>query len=144
MGKRKFEQELDSQLGRLARVKSRSRLCRKRAQENKLPLPPKIGEEPIIHMKLSWGEVPEVYIKVMLDLGANVAVISKKLVEKHRAPAVIRERAEITSGYDGAESIGAGSAYTFACTLRLGDHYAKETFKVSSLQEHHDVILPWW
>ena len=113
-------------------------------KKQKLPHPPKIGERPIIKMKLSWGENPEIAVRVMLDPGANVPVISQKLVGEHRIPIVLRQRAEIIAGYDGAESIGSGTAYTFACTLRLAKHYAKESFEVSPLQDDHDVILPWW
>ena len=38
----------------------------------------------------------------------------------------------------------AGSAYTFACTLSLADHYIKKSFKVSPLQEDHDIFILWW
>ena len=31
---------------------------------HKLPQPPKIGPRPIIHMKLSWAEIPEVDVVV--------------------------------------------------------------------------------
>ena len=144
MRKRKFEQELERSMGMESFSIAHGVSERQLKKAHKLPLPPKIGPRPIIHMKLSWAEIPEVDVKVMLDPGANVTVISQELVEKHKVPVVIRERAEIISGYDGVESKGAGSAYTFACTLRLEDHYTKESFEVSPLQDDHDIILPWW
>ena len=88
--------------------------------KQKLPIPPKIGARPFINMKLSWGDNPEISVRVMLDPGANVPVISQTLVGEYKIPVVLRERAEIIAGYDGAESKGAGSAYTFACTREYG------------------------
>ena len=82
---------------------------------------------------------------VMLDPGANVPVISQSRVGEYRIPVVLRDRAEIIAGYDGAESKGAGSAYTFTCTLSLADHYTKQSFEVSPLQDDHDILMPqWW
>ena len=117
---------------------------RRLKKAHKLPLPPKTGSRPIIHMKLSWAEVPEVDVRVMLDPGSNVTVIFQELVEKHKVPVVIRKRAEIIFGYDGVESTGAGSAYTFTCTLKLEDHCMKGSFEVSPLQDDYDIILLWW
>ena len=57
---------------------------------------------------------------------------------------MLRERAEIIAGYDDAEGKGAGSAYTFACPLSLADHYTKESFEVSPLQDDHLILMPWW
>ena len=89
---------------------SEKKLCKKQ----KLPIPPKIGARPIINMKLSWGDNPEINVRVMLDPGVNILVLSQSLVGEHKVPVVLRERAEIIAGYDGAEGKGAGSAYTFA------------------------------
>ena len=86
-------------------------------------------------MKLSCAENPEVFVGEFLDPGANNTVISQELVEKHKVPVVIRERADISSGYDRVESKGACSTYTYACTLRLKDHYMLESFEVPLLQD---------
>ena len=80
----------------------------------------------------------------MLDPGANVPVLSQSLVGEHKVSVVLWERAEIIAGYDGAEGKGAGSAYTFACILSLADHYTKECFEVSLLQDNQDILMPWW
>ena len=80
----------------------------------------------------------------MLDPGANVPVLSQFLVGEHKVPVVLWERAEIIAAYDGAEGKGAGSDYTFACTLGLADHYTKESFEVSPLLDDHDILMPWW
>ena len=80
----------------------------------------------------------------MLDPGANVPVLSQSLVRVQTIPVVLRERAEIIAGYDGAEGKGAGSTDIFACTLSLADHTTKESFKVSPLQDNPDILMPWW
>ena len=142
MVKRKFEQELDSALAcdLVAHGVSEKTL----RQTQKLAIPLKIGARPIINMKLCWRDNPEINVRVMLDAGANVPVLSQSLVGEHKVPVVLRERAEIIAGYDGAEGKGAGSTYTFACTLSLADHYTKESFEVSPLQDVHDILMPWW
>ena len=140
--KLKFKQELNSALAcdSLAYGVNEKTLSKKQ----KLPIPTKIGARPIINMKLSWGDNPEINVRVMLDPGANVPLLSQSLVGEHKVPVVLRERAEIIAGYDGAEGKGTGSAYTFACTLNLADHYTKESFEVSPLQHDHDILMPWW
>ena len=101
MVKRKFEQELNSALAcdSLAHGIS-EKILRKR---QKLPIPPMIGARPIINIKLSWGDNPERKVRVVLDPGANVPVLSQSLVGEHKLPVVLQERAEIIAGYDGAE-----------------------------------------
>ena len=94
-------------------------------KKQKFPIPPKIGARPIINIKLSWGDNPEINVRVMLDPGANVPGLSQSLVGEHKVPVVLQERAEIIAGYDGSKGKGTGSAYTFACTLSLADHYTK-------------------
>ena len=139
MVKRKFEQDLDSALAcdSLAHGVSEKTLRKKQ----NLPIPPKIGARPIINIKLSWGDNPEINVRVMLDPEANIPVLSQSLVGEHKVPVVLRERAEIIAGYDGAAGKGAGSAYTFACTLSLADHYTKESFEVSPLQDDPDILM---
>ena len=131
MGKRKFEQELEDQLGggSLSHLVPEEILAKKQ----KLPAPPKIGDRPILKMKLSWDDNPEILMRVMLDCGANVPVISQEVVEMHRVPGVLRRQACGFSAFDGSESDSAGRAYTLPCTLRIGDHYTKETFEISLL-----------
>ena len=142
MVKHKFEQELYSTLacGSLAPGVSEKTLRKKQ----KLPMQPKRGARPIINIKLSRGDNPEIDIRVMHDPGAHVPVLSKSLVGEYKVPEVLQERAKIIAGYDCAAGKGAGSAYTFACTLSFTDHYTKESFEVSPLQNDHDILMPWW
>ena len=142
MGKRKFEQELEVRVGEpfIPHLVPESQLAKKQ----KLPPPPKVGSRPIMNMKLSWDDSPEIVVRVMLDCGANVPVIAQEVVEKHKIPGVLRQQACGFSGFDGGESSAAGRAYTLACTLRIGGHYTKENCEISPLQDDHDILLPWW
>ena len=97
---RKFEQELDSDLACDSLPHGISEKTVRKKQ--KLPIPQKIGARPIISTNLSWGDNPEINIRVMLDPGANVLVLSQSLVGEHKVPVVLRERAEIIARYDGA------------------------------------------
>ena len=81
MGKRKFELELKRSMGMESFSIAHGVSKRKFKKAHKLWLPPKIGPRSIIHLKLSWAENPEVDVRVMLDAGANVTVISQEVFE---------------------------------------------------------------
>ena len=87
MVKRKFELELNTALAShsIAHGVSEKTLRKKQT----LPIPPKIGVRPIINMKLSWGDNPEINIRVMLDRGANVPVLSQSLVGENKVPVLL-------------------------------------------------------
>ena len=136
---RKFEQELLGAMACNSLAPAVSEMILRKKQ--KLPIPPKIGARPIINIKLSLEDNPEISERVMLHSLANVAVISQTLVGEYRIPVVLRERAEIITGYDGAVSKGAVSTHTFAYTLSLADHYTKASFEMSPLQGDHDILM---
>ena len=142
MGKRKFETEMAKAVDDpyLPHLMPEHQLAKKQ----QLPTPPKVGPRPFLDMKLSWDEHPEIVVRVMLDCGANVPVISQEMVQKHEIPGVLRQQACGFSAFDGMESGNAGRAYTLPCTLRIEGHYTKETFEISTLKDDHDILLPWW
>src|SRR5436853_3074241 len=121
MVKRKFEQELSAQVSGsfLPHLDPEENLAKK----HKLPLPPKIGPRPLMKMKLSWNGAPEIVVRVMLDCGANVPVISQETVERHQIPGVLRKQACGMPTFDGNESNNAGREYTLAFTRRKRGHY---------------------
>ena len=112
-------------------------------KKQQLPTPPKIRPRTFIDMKLSWDEHPEIVVRVMLDCGANVPVISQEMVQKHEIPGVPRQQACGFSAFDGIESGNTGRAYTPPCTQRVEGHYSRETFEICTRQDDHDVLLPW-
>ena len=88
MVKQKFEQELSTKVSGsfLPHLEPEENLAKKQ----KLPSPPKIGPRPFMKMKLYWDGTPEIVVRVMLDCGANVPVISQETVERHKIPGVLR------------------------------------------------------
>ena len=141
MVKCKFEEELDGALAcnSLAHGISEKVLCKKQ----KLQIPPKIEARPIFNMKQSWRDNLEINVRVMLDPGANVLVLAQSLVGEKKVSVVLQKSAEIITRYDSTVDTGVGSAYTFACTVYLADHYIKESFEVSPLQDNYDILMPW-
>ena len=123
MVKRKFEQELQGAMACNSLAHGVSVKIPHKKQ--KPPIPPKIGARHIINIKLIFRDNSEITVRVMLDPGANIAVISQTLVGEYKIPVVLPERAEIIARYDGTEIKGAGSAYTFAYTLSLADYNTK-------------------
>ena len=105
--------------------------------KHQLPILQIIGAGPIINMKLRWGDSPEINVRVMLDPGANVPVLLQLLVGEHQVPVVLWEKAEIITGYDGTKGKGAGSAYTFAYTQSLADHYTRKVLRYP----HYKMII---
>src|ERR1700712_2354959 len=114
-------------------------------KKQKLPVPPRIGKRPIVPMKLSWitsdSDVP---VRVLLDPGANVPIISDDLVWRKRIPIVVRETPQKINNFTGEDDDTSGLAYTFSLILSCGQHYVQQSFEVSPLQDDHDIILPWW
>ena len=114
-------------------------------KKQKLPPPPVVGRRPFLDMRLSWDGSPEIVVRTMLDCGANVPVVSQTLVERYKIPRVLRSHARGIVTFDGQLSqSNAGRAYTQSCTLRVAAHHTRESFEIATLQDDHDILLPWW
>ena len=92
MSKRKFQEELalhveDPFLPHLV-----PELEIKKKKQKLLP-PPIVGRRPFLDMKLSWDGSAEIVVRIMLDCGANVPVVSQVLVEVYKIPGVLRSQA---------------------------------------------------
>ena len=81
----------------------------------------------------------------MLDCVANVPIISQSFVDMQKDPGILRNHSCGLIMAGGSESnSNARRAYTHSCTLRCGTHFSWESFKISTLQSAHEIILPWW
>ena len=117
MGKRSLEHADDGDL-----AESTKRL--------KMTMPPKVGERPIITMRLSWKDHKGIKVRVMLDPGANTPIISQDVIDAFPdIPIVKRDTAAPVQGFSGEVVPTAGSAYTWALTLRHKNHFVKENFE---------------
>ena len=114
------------------------------AKKQKVPLPPKIGKRPIVPMRLSWLDNTSIPVRVLLDPGANVPIISDDLVFFKKIPVVIRDKPQPINNFAGESDDTSGNAYTLPLLIICGHHYVQESFEVSPLQDDHEIILPWW
>ena len=108
--------------------------------------PPIVGRRPFLDMRLSWDGSPEIFVRMMLDCGVNVPVVSQTLVETYKIPGDLRSHAHGIVTFDGQLSQShAGWVYTQSYTLRVEAHHTRETFEIAPLQDDHDIHLPlWW
>ena len=84
-------------------------------------------------------------VKVLLDCGSEVAMISECFVMLNSVPKVQRDVP--SPGMDVAKRIvpGSGNAYSFPLRISFNDHVAEDTFVISLMEETYDIILPaWW
>ena len=71
------------------------------AKKQKVPSPPKIGKRPIVPMRLSWLNNASIPVRVLLDPGANVPIISDDLVFFKKIPVVIRDKPQPINNFAG-------------------------------------------
>ena len=117
MSKRKFQEELARHVEEpfLPHLVPELEMKKKKQQ---LPPLPVVGRRPFFDMKLSWDGSLEIVVRMMLDCGANVPVVSQTLVETYKIPRVLRSHAHGIVTFDGQLSqSNAGQAYTQSCTL---------------------------
>ena len=87
MSKRKFQEELARHVEEPFLPHLVPELEMKKKKQ-KLPPPPVVGRRLFLDMRLSWDGSPEIVVRMMLDCGANVPVVSQTLVETYKIPRV--------------------------------------------------------
>ena len=108
-----------------------------------LPLP-KSGPVPVVAMILYFGEQEET-VRVLLDTGSTVPILSLGFVEKKQVPIAERDTKRTIQDYAGQEVSGAGEYFTSPLLLQHRQHYSRVSFEVAPLAGDYDVILPrWW
>ena len=105
---------------------------------------PKSGSRPIIKMNIVLENSPKIPIRVLLDSGSTVPVLSDSLVSRFAIPKAAREIALAVRDFSGNFVEGAGKFYTYPILLNHGDHWSKESFEISRVDTEVDAILPWW
>jgi len=95
-------------------------------------------------MVIHWGTTKQM-VRVLLDTGCSVPLISKQLVEAHDIPCRKRtEKAMILRNCSGEQVKGAGLEYTVPLKLQHRRHLTMEVFEVVPLEPETDVFLPYW
>jgi len=94
-------------------------------------------------MIVSWG--PTQYaVRVLLDTGCSVPLISTMVTKKYDIPRVRRCRAAPLQNCSGEEVKGAGLEYTEPLLLQHRKHFSRKVFEVTSLEPEVNIFLPFW
>ncbi|KAK4182053.1 hypothetical protein QBC35DRAFT_396735, partial [Podospora australis] len=85
-------------------------------------------------------------LRVLLDPGSQIPVLSRSLVEHLALPQFKHDVPILIKGYNGDEDRTAGLMYTGPLVLRHGEnHFSRLEFEISDLDDQCDAILPhWW
>ena len=94
-------------------------------------------------MIIPWGPTQHA-VRVLLDTGCSVPLISTKITEQLDIPRSRRSKAAPLLNCSGEEVKGAGMEYTEPLLLQHQKHYSPEVFKVASLEPEVDLFLLFW
>jgi len=94
-------------------------------------------------MIVLWG--PTLYaVRVLLDTGCSVPLISTRVTDKYDILQVRRCRAAPLQNCLGEEVKGAGMEYTEPLLLQHQKHFLREVFEVVPLEPEVNIFLPFW
>jgi len=94
-------------------------------------------------MIISWGPTQHT-VRVLLDTGCSVPLISTRITEQLDIPRIRRREAAPLLNCSGEEVKGAGMEYTEPLLLQHRKHYSWEVFEVAPLEPEVDLFLPFW
>ena len=104
---------------------------------------PRTGQVPVVDMILHCGE-DEALVKVLLDFGSTIPLLSLKLAESLSIPLAGRVQARRVDNFT-SKVPEAGKYYSYPLTLQCKSHYSIESFEVAPLSGDYNAILPrWW
>jgi hypothetical protein len=123
------------EISAISRSRKRSRGSEPEDEEEivtkKRHVEPRAGRRPIVNMTL-LGPTKEVTVRVLLDPGATVPVLSDKVVHHLKIPPVRRKDPRLLSSWNSEVSKDAGVLYTPELILRhQRDHFSYIAFEIS-------------
>lgn len=85
-------------------------------------------------------------VRVLLDPGRSIPVISFHQARTWKLPLIKRSRSRSIIGFNAAVDTMGGRYYNEAVVLRhQNDHYTRLNFELSAMDDQCDIILPhWW
>ena len=99
----------------------------------------------ILHWGLGTNNENEAAIRILLDTGSTVPLLSLAWVASTSIQVVKRATTKRIENFAGKAVPGAGKYYTSPLLLQHCKHYTRETFEVAPLAGDYDAILPaWW
>src|ERR1700738_205148 len=108
------------------------------------PSQPINGPRPIIECWLLFPDGLEIPIKVLLDWGSTVPVLSAALSKQSSVPTWTREVPQNIQSFAGDIVPEVGKAYSYPLVLRHGNHFTKDSYEITPTGTDCDIILPWW
>jgi hypothetical protein len=108
------------------------------------PPQPINGPRPIITSTLLLPNGIEVPVKVLLDWGSTVPVLSASVARKYSVPTWTREIPENIQSFAGDIVAEAGKEYSYPVVLQHQDHFTKDSYEIAPTGTDCDIILPWW
>jgi hypothetical protein len=113
-------------------------------QKVDIPPPPVVGTRPIFDFCIAGHGVEETRVRVLLDWGSQIAVISDRFCMRYAVPRVQRDVPVPIKDFADRVLPGSGKAYTYPLKLRYDDHISEDTFEVAPMDEEVDVMLQFW
>lgn len=109
------------------------------------PSEPHSGSRPIYKMTLIYND-KEHQVKVLMDTGSSVPVMSFSKARQWKIPIYRRQHPRPMVNFDASVSKQGGRFYSEALVLRhQEDHFTRLNFELTNLDEECDIILPqWW
>ena len=99
----------------------------------------------ILHWGLGTNNENEAAIRILLDTGSTVPLLSLAWVASTSIQVVKRATTKRIENFAGDAVPGAGEYYTSPLLLQHRKHYTREMFEVAPLAGDYDAILPaWW
>ena len=109
----------------------------------KVPPEPQTGPRPIHLMTIHWDNKCQ-QVRVLLDSGCSVPVLSSGIVKKYQVPEFKRSTPLVVERFDGSICPDIGYSYTYPLNLNLEHHWSRESFEVGPTDDECDIMMPWW
>jgi hypothetical protein len=84
------------------------------------------------------------HVRILLDTGCSVPLISRELAGKLQLPLLKHERPFAIENYTGQSVKGARQYFTRPMILQHRRHFTREAFEVSPMEKEVDIFLPFW
>jgi hypothetical protein len=109
----------------------------------KIPPKPKTGLRSIYLMTIHWNNQCQ-QVRVLLDSGYSVPVLSSKIVQWYQVLEFKRSTPLVVEHFDGSICPDTGHSYTYLLNLNLDHHWGRKFFEVRSTDDECDIMMSWW
>ncbi|KAJ8069090.1 hypothetical protein OCU04_002763 [Sclerotinia nivalis] len=106
----------------------------------RLKLEPQAGLRPVVLMTLHVKSKQA--IRVLLDSGSTVPVLSSARVAEWEIPTIERKIPRIMTAFDDSTIADSGKSYTPELTIQHDQHFSQVSFEISKLDDNCNAILP--